>query len=273
MKKFAVVTGANSGIGKSFAVLFAKRGYPVILIGRKTNVLEEMTKMISKISGEECIYLSGDFCIASQVRKVVEALKEYPIGFFVNNAGFGTYGPFLNQNKEMVEDMILVNVAALTRLSYAAIEQMTKQGYGHLINVASVASFMPNPYGSAYAATKAYVRSFSEALYQEVKKSPITVTTLCPGPTRTNFGKRSGMGKSRSFVRMMSADKVAWQGYRAALAGKRCVVPGLLNKIVVTAVQILPKEMVLKAVMWALQERRKKVYTLFRPVRNRLFRN
>lgn len=72
---------------------------------------------------------------------------------------------------------------------------------------------------------------------------------------------------------MMSADKVAWQGYRAALAGKRCVVPGLLNKIVVTAVQILPKEMVLKAVMWALQERRKKVYTLFRPVRNRLFRN
>ena len=180
MKKFAVVTGANSGIGKSFAVLFAKRGYPVILIGRKTNVLEEMTKMISKISGEECIYLSGDFCIASQVRKVVEALKEYPIGFFVNNAGFGTYGPFLNQNKEMVEDMILVNVAALTRLSYAAIEQMTKQGYGHLINVASIASFMPNPYGSAYAATKAYVRSFSEALYQEVKKSPITVTTLCP---------------------------------------------------------------------------------------------
>lgn len=252
MKKYAVVTGATSGIGKSFAVLFARRKYPVILIGRKADVLEETTKMLSRISGKECIYLAGDLSNAGQVEKIAKALKKYPISFFVNNAGFGTYGPFLGQNEKQVEDMIAVNVAALTRLSHAVLGQMQKQRYGHLVNVASIAAFMPNPYGSTYAATKAYVRSFSEALYQEVKNSPVTVTILCPGPTKTNFGKRSGMGRSRFFVRMMSADKVAWKGYRAACLGKRCVVPGFLNKLSVALVQIFPKNIVLKVVMWAL---------------------
>lgn len=256
MKKYAVVTGATSGIGKSFALLFAKKGYPLILVGRKLNVLEEMTKKLAKLSGQECIYLTGDLSKLEQVRQISESLAGYPIEFFVNNAGFGTYGPFLGQDKETVEEMLMVNVVALTRFSHDILTQMKKQGYGHLINVASIAAFMPNPNGSPYAATKAYVRSFSEGIYQELKDSPVTVTTLCPGPTKTNFGKRSGMGKSRSFARMMSANQVTGIGYQAAISGKRCVVTGRFNQILVAAAQFLPKELVLKAAMWALQDRK-----------------
>lgn len=254
-KGFAVITGATSGIGKSFAALLAAEGYPLILIGRNQTTLFKMMEPLKRVSGKRVLCLTGNLASTAAVKRLGMQLKKYDIALFVNNAGFGTYGPFLTQNMDEVEEMIKVNISSLTRFSHIILTKMKKQGYGRIINIASLASYMPNPNGAPYAATKAYVKSFSEALHQELKGSGITVTTLCPGPTATNFGDRSGMGKSRSFKRLMTADAVAVAGYRGALAGKRVVIAGKWNKIAAIIGCYAPRTFVLAAVRWALSDR------------------
>ena len=255
-KGFAVITGATSGIGKSFAALLASEGYPLILIGRNETMLFKMMEPLKKASGKRVLCLTGNLTSTAAVKRLGMQLKKYDISLFVNNAGFGTYGPFLAQNMDEVEEMIKVNISSLTRLSHMILTKMKKQGCGRIINISSLASYMPNPNGAPYAATKAYVRSFSEALHQELKGSGITVTTLCPGPTNTGFGERSGMGKSRSFRRLMTADAVAAAGYRGALAGKRVVIVGKLNKIAAMLAYYAPRKLVLATVQWALSDRK-----------------
>lgn len=255
-KGFAVITGATSGIGKSFAALLASEGYPLILIGRNEKMLFNMMEPLKKASGKRVLCLIGNLSSTAAVKRLGTQLKKYDISFFINNAGFGTYGPFLEQDIEEVEDMIKVNITSLTRFSHMILTKMKKQGYGRIINISSLASYMPNPNGAPYAATKAYVKSFSEALHQELKGSGVTVTTLCPGPTDTGFGERSGMGKSRSFKHLMTADAVAVAGYRGALAGKRTVIVGCFNKIAARVGYYAPRRLILLIVQWALSDKR-----------------
>jgi uncharacterized protein len=172
------------------------------------------------------------------------------VDVLVNNAGFAEYGPFAEANEQRLEDMIELNVTALTRLSRAYLPGMLERGRGKIMNVASTASFQPGPLMAVYYATKAYVLSFSEALAEETRGSGVTVTALCPGPTTTNFQATANMEKSRLVNERMlaKADDVAKYGVKAMNKGDVVAVPGFMNKVVATSVRFSPRPVVRRLV-------------------------
>ena len=161
----------------------------------------------------------------------------------MNNAGFGIYGHFIDNELDDIQEMIHLNITSLTEMTNYFLINMKKENYGRILNVASVASFHPGPLMSVYSATKHYVLAFSEAIAEELRKDNISITTLCPGPTISGFQKRAGFHKSsRLFKSPLTATsrEVAVFGYKKMMAGKRIVIPGLSNKISTTLVKFIP---------------------------------
>ena len=247
MKKTAVITGATSGIGRELAEIFAKKGYSLFLASRNEEKLSSMCEDFkARFEDAEFDFIAVDLSDMVQTDKLCGVLQNMHIDVLVNNAGFGMTGEFIEHDKTQLREMMNLNMLALTHITHAVLPQMKERRSGNIINVASIAAFMPNPYGSVYAATKAYVKSLSEAIGQEVKGYNIKVTILCPGPTETGFGSRSGMDKSPVFSKgVMNAEKVAAAAYNAMKKGKRTVVPGAHNKAMVTAAKLLPVGVVL----------------------------
>jgi short-subunit dehydrogenase len=178
-------------------------------------------------------------------------IAEVPtVDVLVNNAGFAEYGPFAEANEQRLEDMIELNVTALTRLSRAYLPGMLERGNGKIMNVASTASFQPGPLMAVYYATKAYVLSFSEALAEETRGTGVTVTALCPGPTTTNFQATANMEKSRLVNERMlaKADDVAKYGVKAMNKGDVVAVPGFMNKVMATSIRFSPRPIVRRLV-------------------------
>lgn len=236
----ALVTGASSGIGEEVARLLGEAGVPTVVVARRRDRLEELA---GRYEGFEV--LAADLTTPEGVAAVVERVEDpdRPVDLVVNNAGFGTSGLFHTLDPDRLHDEIELNIAALTRLSRAALGVMVPRRRGFLLNVSSVASFQPGPRLAVYAATKAYVTSLSEALHEEVKGDGVHVTALCPGLTRTEFQSVSNTGAYQqqypAFV-WTSVEEVAAAGLRDVARGRALSVPGVLYKGLVATSQVTP---------------------------------
>lgn len=240
MKKTALITGATSGLGYEFVQLLAKEQYNLIVVARNE---EKLLSIKSEFPLLNVTTIPMDLSKPGSVRKLVEEIqeKELQVDVLINNAGFGLLGKFDELNVEKQLEMIQLNISALTELTHAFLPQMKKQKFGQIMNVASTAAFQPGPMMAVYYATKAYVLSFSEALVEELAGTGVTVTTLCPGATKTNFGSVANVEKTKMFSKAMDATTVAALGYNGMKNGKRVVITGSSNKIGATAAKFLPR--------------------------------
>lgn len=237
----ALVTGASSGIGEVLARRLAAAGVPTVVVARRE---ERLTAIADEFDDVEV--LVADLLTMKGQRAVAERISdaERPIDLVVNNAGFGTNGSFHRLDADRLADEVELNVAALTRLSHAALAAMVPRGRGWLLNVSSVASFQPAPHLAVYAATKAYVTSLSESLHEEVKSHGVHVTALCPGLTRTEFQTVSNTERyADEFpdIAWTSPDQVVDEGLDAVIANRAVAVPGAQYKLMAAAVNVTPR--------------------------------
>ncbi len=253
----ALVTGASSGIGEAFAERLAADGYDLVVVARGQDALETLAKQLRESRAVGVQVLAADLTNGADLRRV-EARVAEPPGFdlVVNNAGFGTVGAFADSDADCEEEEILLNVVALMRLSRAALATMLPRNRGVIINVSSLAAFAPYPFGATYAATKAFVNSFSEALHEELRGTGVRIQALCPGFTRTRFQERAGVDASTipEFAWMESAAVV--DASVAALERNDVVcIPGRGNKALSLLTGALPRSAV-RRVMGIAQARR-----------------
>jgi short-subunit dehydrogenase len=241
----AIVTGASAGIGREFARQLAPRARRLVLVARRRDRLEQLwSELLAQNPALRVELRIADLSILEHVMELAAALREEPIDFLINNAGLGDYGPFASADPIRLHEMIQVNVLALTALTRAVLPQMIAQKRGAILNVSSSASFLPIPGFSVYAATKAYVTNFSEALRAEVAANGISVCALCPGPVDTEFvavasrgGEQPGAGPN--LVRV-PVDQVARAGLKGIEHDRPVVIPGLFMKIGMTLVRLTP---------------------------------
>lgn len=239
----ALVTGASSGIGASMTRLLAAEGTALVIVARDTARLEALAAEL----GGEIEVLTADLGTADGVAAVAARLRdsERPVDLLVNNAGFGFQGDFASLDQTRERAVIDVNVGALHELCHVAAGAMTDRGGGAILNVSSVAAFFPTAGNATYAATKAFVTSFSESLHQELAAKGVTVTASCPGFTRTEFAERAGFdGSDVPGFLWQSADTVARHALDATAAGKAQAVPGVLNKLGVFFFRHAPRPLV-----------------------------
>ncbi len=243
-RPLAVITGASGGIGEALALRFAHAGFSLLLAGRdvaRLKAVAEQVRAVGVLAELRCVDLS-DASALEQFAGEIEALTP---DILVNNAGFGGFGPFMHTDPQLVAGMISTNISALTRLTRAVLPGMVARDSGRILQVASTGAFAPLPYSAAYGATKAYVLSFSEAVAEELHGTSVSVTVLCPGPTATPFFERAGWDGTRLFKGGMSTPQdVATQGYAGLMAGRRVVVVGWRNRLMVAAIRFAPRRLV-----------------------------
>lgn len=234
MSETALITGASSGIGEELAELFARDGSHLILVARSIDKLQSLADRLTKTYGVKTLVLGSDLSQPAAAQKLYEAVcaTGWTIDCLVNNAGFGGLGYFEEIPLEKHSTMLDVNVRALTELTWCFVRGMIERKRGRVMNVASTASFQPGPNAVVYYASKGYVRYFSEGLQSELSGTGVTVTCLCPGPTKTSFNDVAKMEQTPVFrFNSMDVKPVALAGYRAMRAGRTLVTPGWINKL------------------------------------------
>ena len=245
MDRRALVTGGSSGIGYELSRLLAGDGYDLVLVASNQEKLVESGDAIRKEFGTDVKVLRKDLSEIGAAFEIYEELRERDLipDILINNAGFGAFGPFAGQPTEKIHGMIMVNVLALTELTRLFVPEMVKRGSGRILNVSSVAAFMPGPSMAVYFATKAYVQSFTEALSHETEDTGITVSALCPGATRTGFQDRADLKGAKSFkYGVMSAKNVALEGYQGMMEGKTVIITGFTNRLTIRLMKIIPRK-------------------------------
>jgi short-subunit dehydrogenase len=242
-----LITGASAGIGSALARVFAANGHEVVLVARREQLLASLADEIAATGAPRPIVLRADVARIDASQRIGETLAALGLepDIVVNNAGFGLVGAADKLDRGEQLAMIDLNVRALTDLSLAFLDAL-KRNKGGILNVASVAAFLPGPGMAVYYASKAYVLSFSEALHHELAPKGVRVTALCPGPVPTEFQARAGV-KDIKFPRRLtrSAARVAAAGYRGLADGARVVVPGIPNQLLTGLVGLLPRRWVL----------------------------
>ncbi len=241
--KRALVTGASSGIGKAFAELLAAAGTDLVVVARNRQRLTDLAIALRTSFKREVEVIEADLEDRGQLARVEARLRERgDIDLLVNNAGYGHTGPFGELAPERSQGQIDCNVTALTRLAHAALQNMISARRGAILNVASGAAFLPTPGLAVYAATKAYVLSFTQALHEEVRGDGIKVSVVCPGFTRTEFQQRAKYD-TRSIPNMawQTPEQVAREALTALRAGKVICVPGIQNKLTMGLVSLIPR--------------------------------
>ncbi len=243
MKQTVLITGASGGIGGEFANLFAKDNFNLVLVARHKKTLSAVAQELRNTYKTEVTVIVKDLTLPHSPKEIHDELhkKNITIDVLINNAGFGDRGFFKDTNIQEQLDMIQINVSALTYLTRLFLVDMLQLKRGKILNVASTAAFQPGPTMAVYFATKAFVLSFSEALSNEMKGTGVTVTALCPGPTKTGFEKRA---KTNFGSRVMRADEVARIGYKALMNGRSVVVAGFMNNLKTVGVRLLPRDIV-----------------------------
>lgn len=248
----ALITGASNGIGLELAYEHAKNGGNLILIARNSKKLEEIKSEIETKYNVKVNIISKDLSIKNAAQEVYNEVKNLnlQVDYLINNAGFGDFGMFVSTNWNKEEEMINLNITALTQFSKLFIKDMIARKNGKILNLASTASFQPGPTMAVYFATKAYVLSFSEAIANEVKEFGVTVTALCPGPTASGFQTAAAMDNAKLFKdkKLPSSKEVAIYGYNAMLKGKTVAIHGTLNYILANAIRLLPRNLVTKII-------------------------
>ena len=218
----------------------------LVLVSRDKQSLELVANQCRILGSPMCLVIDRDLTkreAPGELTAVVDK-QNIKVDILINNAGFGSNGPFLNSDLNLELSMIDLNVRALVELSNLFGAKMAERGAGRIMNVASTAAFQPGPLMATYYATKAFVLSFSAALAEELAGTGVTVTTLCPGPTRTEFAKRAGIENTRmfheKFAQTMDCASVAIAGYEGMMRGKRIVIPGLMNRLGSIMVRFVP---------------------------------
>lgn len=259
MAETALVTGASGGIGEELARLLAAGGANLVLVARSHDKLAALARDLSAAHRVQARALACDLSAPDATDRIVAELSAHGIAvdILVNNAGFATYGLFVETPADEEARLLQVNIVALTNLTKRLLPGMVERRHGRVLNVASTAGFQPGPLMAVYYASKAYVLSLSEALANETEGTGVSVTCLCPGPTKTGFQDRARMRESKLFTTLavMSAADVARAGYDGMMAGRAIVIPGLSNKLAVQVLRVSPRAMATRVVR-RLQERR-----------------
>lgn len=243
-----LITGASGGIGEGLARHFAADGSRLVLVARRGDKLQQLATELQSLRGVEHIVIPLDLSVADSAQTLYAELQQrgLTIDVLVNNAGFGKNDRFEEIPWSDYREMLQLNMTTLVQLTYLILPQMINRGRGAILNVASTAAFQPGPFSTVYFATKAFVLSFSEGLWQEVRDHRLQVTCLCPGPTRTDFGARSRMDRNFNFIHgSMSSDSVCDIGYRGFRKRKRIVVPGIVNWLLAFSVRFTPRSLIL----------------------------
>lgn len=243
----ALITGASAGIGYDLARLCAAQGHDLVLVARRRKALDALKTELEAAHSVTVTAVPLDLSADEAPQQLFDATQSHSlhIDVLVNNAGFGHFGPFASMDPDRAAAMIDLNVKALTRLTHLYLPSMLAKGRGRILNVASTAAFQPGPLMAVYYATKAYVLHFSEALADEVADQGVTVTALCPGPTRSEFQAAAGMEYSGLVKgKLPTAAEVAAYGYAAMLQGKRVAVHGRRNRLLAFFVRLAPRRLV-----------------------------
>lgn len=245
-KHFALITGASSGIGYELARLFAKDHFNLIIVGREEASLQRAAVVLEE-QGAEVITITADLFDPNAAFNLYEQIKakNIQIDVLVNDAGQGVYGKFIDTDLNQELDIIQLNISSLVTLTKLYVREMVARGSGKILNVASIAGKVPGPYQAVYHGTKAFVHSFTEAVRAEIKDTAVTITSLLPGPTDTDFFRKADMLDSKAVQEGELADPadVAKDGYEAMIAGKDMVISGFKNKLQVAVGNITPDSM------------------------------
>lgn len=249
----ALVTGASSGIGLELARLFAADKCNLVLVARRRERLESLADQLRQQHGIKVTVAAQDLTQPAAPETLAQHLRDegVTIDVLVNNAGFGAVGAFAQLPLDRQLEMVQLNVVTLTALTWRFLPEMVERGRGAILNVASTAAFQPSGNMSVYFATKAYVLSLSEGLSEELRGTGVTVTCLCPGPTATEFGVRSGVDQTLLFrLGTVSARYVALRGYRAFRRGEVVTIPGLISWFVTFSLRFTPRWLVRRISTW-----------------------
>lgn len=253
MPKFAVITGASSGIGAEFARQLSARGYNLMLVARRADRLEALSDQLTTV----CEIMTADLSKKSECLRLAKALEDRRVDLFINNAGFGNCGPFLQTELDKDLDMLSVNIRAVHILTKKIGQKLYKQGFGALLNVGSCAGLMPaGPYMATYYATKAYVVSLTSALAQELKEahSPVYAGCLCPGPVDTEFNAVANVEFALRGITPEYCVRCALDGIARR---KTVIVPSRLVAAGMTLGRFLPRPVYIKI---AAHQQKKKLY-------------
>jgi short-subunit dehydrogenase len=245
--KTAVVTGASSGLGTAFARQLSAMGASLVVTARRTDRLERLAAEIKAAGGAEVNVLPMDLQESDAPGRLFSATEGAgrPVEVLINNAGFATHGSFIKTPYEKLRGQIFLNMSALTELSHLFANAMAGRGSGYMLNVASYAGHMPIPYYAVYAATKAYVNNFTEALHYELKDKGLNVCSLCPGSVSTEFWEVAEARPPLGDLLVFSADEVARKGLKALFKGKRASMPGISYKVSAYVSRVAPRGVVL----------------------------
>ena len=239
-----LVTGASSGIGLELTKCFAADKSNLVLVARSTDALEKLAAELRREHGIDVHVFTADLAMPESPQQIFDWLKGrgITVDVLVNNAGFGLHGGFSDLPLNRQLEMIQVNIAALVGLTGLLLPEMIQRNRGGILNVGSVAGFMPGPHMAVYYATKAFVQSFSEALHEELRDTHVALTNLCPGPTESNFSQVARSHRTRKVqARKMSAAEVARIGYRDFRQGVAISIPGASNKMLPLISKFLPR--------------------------------
>lgn len=249
-RPIALVTGASAGIGAVYARALAARGRDLVLVARSEGSLKELADELHERHRAETEVLPADLTLPDGVRELETRLGRGDVELLVNNAGFGTYGRFDQLPVDAEEEEIRLNVLALVRLSHAALGPMVERGRGAIVNVASLAAYLPGPEFATYAATKAFVLSFSESLMVELRGTGVTVQALCPGFVRTGFQQNAGMDSAEQGVPRflwLTPEQVVDASLRALGRGSGVCVPDARYKVGAALLDVTPRALTRRA--------------------------
>ncbi len=244
--KTVLITGASSGIGKETAFEFARNNYNLVLVARRLENLNSIKKDIEEKHQSDVTIISMDLAKLESAENLFEEIQvlKLTIDVLINNAGFGIFGDLLTNDTKKLEDMLVLNMITLTKLTQFFARVMADNGSGHIINIASTAAFQPVPSLAAYSATKTYVMNFSDALAYELKDKNVKVTTISPGATQSEFGVTAGFGEDDTFFNKMPTSKdLAAFIYRAMIKNKTNAIHGLKNSFLAFSNRFSPRKM------------------------------
>lgn len=259
MTKYTLITGASSGIGYELASVFAKNDHNLILVARSKDKLDSLKSEIEKNFQVVAEVIALDLSKTSAPEELFQITekKNLKIDILVNNAGFGDHGLFFNADPKKLEEMIILNILTLTKLTRLYLPTMIVNKYGKIMNVSSTAAFQPGPMMSVYYATKSYVQSFTEALYEELKGTGVSITALCPGPTESGFQEAANVSNVvlMNAMKLPTSKDVAEFGFEALMNNKAVAIHGFMNSVLAKSVSFVPRSILRKLVM-KLQEKR-----------------
>lgn len=269
MNKIVLITGASSGIGWALAHVFAEHTFDVIVIARRRDRLQELKSKLEGTYGVRVWPMVCDLAQSNAAERIYQEVQslDLPVEILVNNAGFGSFGAFYDIPYKILSDMAQVNIMSLMQLTRLFVPGMLQRRSGHILNVGSLAGFVPGPWMSVYFASKAFVLSFSEALAEELEGSGVKVKVICPGPVQTEFQAVAYSGDKwmRVHQGIPSAEEVARFAYQAMQTRKVVAIPGKVNPFLPIVTRLLPRKIMTHLVALRQREQLRRYGNLWSP--------